>query len=700
MVSDSIYSRTDGTSDGTGIWMVDEASRMGSVYQIFKSDTVQAIWIGIHPTTTVGARFKVKIFDFNTLTSSIYSSSPVAISSTDIGKSIRVELNKVLDPGKYLFILESETNVSNRLVISSTSKKKSPHGISYYQNPGQQWIHLAYFPNLSLVFPVVDENCPGHIQATVKNESCQGTSDGQIEVEAIDVNFLATYSWSNGAGNIDHIDNLEAGSYQVIVTDGNNCIYSRVFNLEIAQQIAVNPIIALDSCGTQKGAILLNASGGQEPLRTFLNGNAFVNKITHLSQGQYPINIVDDNGCDFDTTISLLGSSPLNIAVGIQPSSCAANNGKLSATAIGTPPFKYLWNTGDSVNNIQALESGIYELTVSDSINCSSSVKVFLNDSNAPVLNLLNTSDVECYGSETGSLEIGASGINSPFSFEWSNADTSYQLVDVNSGEYELTVTDSLGCKSFGSYSIQELGEPFFIDFIEQGIACHNNPTGSIKCLVNGGSKPYSFAWTPSVSTSNNITNLSEGDYALTITDNEGCTLSFSTKVYSQPPFFMTVDSIFGDTDGVSSLDASIYLSVFGGTPPYNYAWSNGNRFQDLVNVDTGFYSVHITDQFGCSLNYEKYLSNNPLGVDQLSSPELTSTKFFPNPGSIFNHFHLISDFEIRQIVVRDLLGRHAKYTCEINGKSGQLNFFSAGVHIVTVEFENGYRESLRLIVF
>lgn len=700
IVTDSVYSRTNGTSDGTGIWMVNEASRMGSVFQIYKTDTIKSMWISIHPTTTEGARFKIKIFDFNTLTSSIYSSAPIAITSSDLGKEIRVELDKVLSPGKYLFILESETNSSNRLVISSSSKNKSPKGISFYQNPGQPWTHLAYYPNFKLVFPIINSNCPGHIQASMKYESCPNAQDGRIDVEAKDVNFIPTYSWSNGAGNINHIENLASGSYQVVVTDANNCIYSRTFDLQPIDTLDINPTIELDSCGAGKASITLNTYGGQAPYKSYYNSNLILGSIRNLTQGSYPISIVDDNGCDLDTTVKVNGTDALNIAVGIQSSSCGSTNGKLSANALGTPPFQYIWNTGDSLNQIDGLSSGIYKLTVSDSINCAVAVTVFLNDSNSPVLSLVSKTDIACFGESSGSIKVGASGNNAPFHFAWSNSDTLNELLNVPAGVYEVSVSDSLGCTSYGSFSIENIGQPFSIDLIENGISCYGAQSGELRCLVNGGKKPYNYLWSPNGSVGNSISNLGVGDYSIIVTDNKGCTKAASTALQTQPEFFYTVDSIFGDTNGVATLDAGIFLSVYGGTPPYSYDWSNGFKGQDLKNVDTGFYSVVITDQFGCSIYFEKFLSNNPLGTQQSEVKQNISVALFPNPASITDLIHLKSNKEIESVMIHDILGKPVNSYLQYSKTEAEFEISTTGIYFVSVFLKGGEQETLRLITF
>src|SRR5690606_27875812 len=136
---------------------------------------------------------------------------------------------------------------------------------------GKPWRHLAYYPFVQIVFPSVDENCPGHIQATVKGESCRTANDGSIQIEAFAMNTAAEFSWSNGAGNVTTLSNLSPGTYQVTATDAESCTYIRSFTIDSGSIIEIQPNIILDSCSAGNGRIMLNVSGGSAPYSILWN---------------------------------------------------------------------------------------------------------------------------------------------------------------------------------------------------------------------------------------------------------------------------------------------------------------------------------------------------------------------------------------------------------------------------------------------
>ena len=172
--------------------------------------------------------------------------------------------------------------------------------------------------------------------------------------------------------------------------------------------------------------------------------------------------------------------------------------------------------------------------------------------------------------------------------------------------------------------------KPFAIDLLEEGVNCFGENTGKLHVLIQGGSPPFDYVWTPAQSGTDEIIDLPTGEYAVSVSDNENCQKEASASIVTQPKFFTIIDSIFADSSNNGQNDAGIFLSVFGGTPPYRYDWSNGFTGQDLEQVDTGFYSVSIKDQFGCSLYFEKYLSNDPLGIT--TNAFEAALTVFPNP--------------------------------------------------------------------
>jgi large repetitive protein len=142
-------------------------------------------------------------------------------------------------------------------------------------------------------------------------------------------------------------------------------------------------------------------------------------------------------------------------------------------------------------------------------------------------------------------------------------------------------------------------GLPLSSSITGVNILCHNQTTGSVDLTVAGGTLPYSYAWTNGA-TSQDLTGLGAGTYAVTITDGASCT-STQTITLTQPaaPITPSIAGVnvlcFGNTTG------SADLSVTGGTGAYTYLWSNNATTQDLSGLAAGTYSVTITDANLCT---------------------------------------------------------------------------------------------------
>ena len=235
--------------------------------------------------------------------------------------------------------------------------------------------------------------------------------------------------------------------------------------------------------------------------------------------------------------------------------------------------------TGDNL-------SGSYQVRLSQGNNCEISLPIDLF--NNPNLDAEITGDDRICPGDTSMLEV-----SEPFAiYEWSTGETD-SIIEVNeTGSYAVTVTDENGC----SLELNRLVE--VADSIDAGATVTNaagtDDSGEITVSPSGGFGPYTFLW----STGENnptITDLSDGNYSLTITDAQGCEAEFTFTIDFVPnPFIVrssaSLISCFGESDG------AINLSPEGGRSPYNFEWSDGSAAEDRMNLSPGSYEVTITD--------------------------------------------------------------------------------------------------------
>jgi len=116
---------------------------------------------------------------------------------------------------------------------------------------------------------------------------------------------------------------------------------------------------------------------------------------------------------------------------------------------------------------------------------------------------------------------------------------------------------------------------------------------------VKYGQGPFTYNWTPNVSSSATASNLSAGTYTVNVTDANGCSMS-SSIIVSQPAL-LKASATPANVKCYNELDGSATASVTGGTSPYNYKWSNARTADTILNVGAGNFNVTVTDGYGCT---------------------------------------------------------------------------------------------------
>ncbi|HEX5002508.1 MAG TPA: gliding motility-associated C-terminal domain-containing protein, partial [Bacteroidia bacterium] len=431
----------------------------------------------------------------------------------------------------------------------------------------------------------------------VVNPSC-GLLNGSVSSYAYGGTSPYTYQWSSGQ-TTQVISPLSAGTYTVTIKDANLCSRSRT-NVLVAQG---SPIAFFDSVkqvtcnGLLNGAIYITVAGGASPITYAWNSGQTTQDLTGLGVGNYTVTVTDVNGCTATLDTSISQPANLSAATQLTNAHCGLANGGINVNpAGGTPPYTYLWSTGQTIQNITSLTAGTYTVTVTDANLCSRVRTVTLTNTPGPSAVIDSVKNVICNGAATGAIYITPSGGTAPITYAWSNGATVQDLVNVTAGPYTVTVSDANLCTVNLTTTI---AQPSAVnDSITVINANCGAPTGSATVFPYGGNAPYTLLWNTGQTTAT-IFSLAAGSYTVTITDFTGCTHIGNANVSNNGAPVISLDSIknvkcFGGSTG------GIYISVSGGLNPYNYNWSNGATTQDLVNVPVGSYTVTITDANSC----------------------------------------------------------------------------------------------------
>jgi hypothetical protein len=262
----------------------------------------------------------------------------------------------------------------------------------------------------------------------------------------------------------------------------------------------------------------------------------------------------------------------------------------------GTPPYAYLWSNGATADSIGGLSAGVYGVTVTDSLGCSTT----LNDTVFTGVPLLQATvqgqDILCFGGNTGFASIAVVGGAPPYGFLWSNGTTSASITSVAAGTYTYTVTDGVGQTVTGSINLTE-PQPLTASATVNHETVTGQNDGSLALAPAGGTSPYGIAWSTG-SSANPLTNLAPGDYTYTLTDANSCTLSDTLSILAGAPLLSVTGSVT-DESCANNGDGAVQLTVGGGLTPYNFLWSNGATSSGISGVSAGTYTVSVTDGSG-----------------------------------------------------------------------------------------------------
>jgi hypothetical protein len=695
-VVDSIYSWVPFSNNyNLGAWIQSTGDRFGSGFQFYRSDSLIALHLNVHPSSESGARFRVKIFSYDTLASSLFSSPVFELQEDDIGAVMRIPIDTRVSKGRKLVVIEKESG-SERLVLALSSARSAQFENSLTKKAVGDWTASAYFPQMQLITLPPTFPCDAYILNTITHPSCAGLDDGSIDLDVRSNNGNLSYAWSNGAGNVDQINGLESGNYRVTVTDANGCNYSSSFTIVAPDTLTAVPSIVADSCAQGNGEVSLQPIGGNQPYTVLWSGDTTGATIKGLPRGTYPVQITDLNGCAWNDTIRVPGTEQLGVLFNTTSPNCGDTNGSVATVAVGTTPLQFSWSNGAAGPTLNNVTAGIYTLTLTDSIGCHIEREVAVNDLNAPTIAVNAITDVVCEGTATGAIALSVGGGTLPYSYNWSNGRTSEDLDSLNVGKYVLSLTDQQGCQSFGIYNVNTDANPIIIDFNDRGNYCWKDSNARVEVIVSGGLPPYNYNWSNGGSEAM-IDDLGTGNYTVTISDLDGCTKVRSIEVAEGPPFFVQLDSLQEDTSTSLLINGSIWMSTYGGTPPYSHTWNDSITMEDLPNIPNGDYALIARDQLGCAVFFTVELGKGPVGSEEAELAHRTTV--YPNPVRSSAHVFIQSDQAYNVYQWQDLQGRILRQGSLEAGNGLPAPAVQPGVFILRLRTESGLVKAIQMVV-
>jgi gliding motility-associated-like protein len=416
-------------------------------------------------------------------------------------------------------------------------------------------------------------------------------------------------------------DYFTVGTTEVVyvVTDGSGNETQCVFNVTVLDEEL--PLITCpSSIGTCDPLVTYDA-----PVATDNCGVATIEMTAGLASGsEFPVGITpvtylvtdihgNENTCTFNVEIY-----PLPILT-LSPDDVSCNgfgDGSIELTVTnGTPEYSYLWSNEETTQNVSGLEPGVYSVVVTDANGCIGSAQATINQPLPLAINGVVT-HATCFGGNNGSVNVTVEGGIAPYSYVWSNEETTEDVTGLTAGTYSVVVTDQNGC-TIGFEGTVAQPTQLVITYSVNNAAC-NAPNGSVQTIVTGGVGPYSYAWS-NESTGQNLINVVAGDYSLVVTDANGCTAQIEVSIASEATMnasvLVTNVTCYGRDNGGAR------VVVLNGNQPFTYLWSNGAETSEVTGLGAGEHSVTVTDAYGCSIDLLFEITQPEELVVNLSSP-------------------------------------------------------------------------------
>jgi hypothetical protein len=421
---------------------------------------------------------------------------------------------------------------------SLTNILANNRGVYTYTNqePGT-YILKAIADNCSVDTTIIltVPNAPTIKSSKIDSIKCSNEKIGKITITVEGVAPPYKYEWSNGA-TTDSIINLSAGTYKVIVTDKAGCKVEKEFKVEQS----LKPVLSGEATNVK--------CNGQ--------ANGKIELKVNPTDGDYQYFRLKDGKPEiFDKELTGLSKDEFTFIVVDRKTKCR-----------------------DTSDIIEILEPLVLNVT-------------------------LTPTQPQCQG-EKGTIKASVSGGNTPYTYLWSGGTTTSTITNLLAGAYTLTVTDANKCAATKSVTLSDPSSPqIAVNPVIKDIECSNDPIGSISIAVNGGTGTLKYQWSK-VGDSNfkptikNLTQISRGNYTVTVTDASGCT---DTKSFIIGQTFPPVLKL--DTMDVSCKGEANGAIKFTTDSTYTYTWSTIGTSEKKVleNLKADNYSVTVTTKNNCT---------------------------------------------------------------------------------------------------
>ncbi len=490
--------------------------------------------------------------------------------------------------------------------------------------------------------------------------------NGEIQVYGSGGTPTLQYSIDGGPFSAnDFFLGLTVGNHTVIVQDANGCEHDTTLTINTNSGFFIDSISSSDILcyGDNNAQITVYTQGGEyfsvDNGATYHPDSVFIN----LPAGIYDIIAVNSVGCYSNVfTDTIIQPDQINITASIDSAYCG-NTGTISILVIGgTGSYTYLWDNDSTGFSMSNLASGDYTVTVTDDNNCTNTNTFNVpNAGGVAEVNIINVTNVACWGESTGSATAQMTNGVPPFNYLWNDplAQQTQIAIDLMVGTYIVIVSDAFGCAGTDTVTIEQPITNISSYVIDYPTSCYNGSNGYAYIYVSGGTSPYSYLWTNNQTDSVGM-GFSAGNYTVTVSDFNNCNITDDFTITE--PLGMNVSGV---VDVSSDYYGSINLTVDGGAPPYVFTWSNDiNTTTNFVSgLDGGAYFVTVTDANSCTI----------VDTFEVVIPLIIPTLITPNNDS-YNDTWRITNVDKYELINIQIFNRWGNVIFKFDGTGNEYN--------------------------
>ena len=285
-----------------------------------------------------------------------------------------------------------------------------------------------------------------------------------------------------------------------------------------------------------------------------------------------------------------------------------STTGIINTTAVGgNPPYQYQWSNLATTLAQTNLSAGNYTITVTDNLGCQKIQTITIPQAPVFMVNPI-VSNITCFGAHNGSINLNLTGGIAPLVLVWSDGSTAGLIRNnLGAGTYTATISDGTPCYIVSTFTIVEPQPIVLSANLTNAFNCTNASSGAINLIVAGGTPPYTYSWSNG-SITEDLNNITSGNYSVTVTDANGCVKTALYVITRPDPIAINVATQTTFDCDTHTVNQNFVAQASGGIPPYQYQWSSGTTSgannEIMHSNSNGTVLLTVTDSYGCIATY------------------------------------------------------------------------------------------------